>query len=293
MRAILAAATLALLAAPAAALQEDFVDRMVQRLRNQLQLSEEQTSKVRDILKKQDDDLRNALTPEQRTRYDEQFQRFGRGGGGGGFRAQWWPSTEELRSQLSLTDDQVAKVNEIRDDIREEMRTFWQNRQGGGGNPGDEFQAFLTKIRDDSTKKLRDVLNDTQKTKFDEISHSYQARADPGGDRRGPSVDERVSRAMDSLRIENAEEAQAIKGEVRKVVELMEKLEAYRRDSRQKLEEASRNRELSEEAIADKIEELREGSREIEEKLSAARAELADAVTNRQTLELIRRGILR
>lgn len=285
--------------------QQDPVERTVQRYKDQLSLTDDQVSKVRDIVKKENDDLRALLTDDQKTRLDQ-----GRGNRGGfgnnnqgnfqGTRGAWLPSTNDLKTQLSLTDDQVTKINEIRDGVRQEMRTFFQNRgRNRGGNPADDFNAFLEKSKEETTKKIREILTDEQKPKFEEALKNFAAQQpappDPGtrGGNRGGTLDERVTRVMDALKIENAKEADAVKGLVRKVMELMDKLDAYQRDSRTKIDEASRNKDLSDTAVGEKIQELLKGHRDIEKDLSGARKELTDVVTNRQELELLRRGILR
>jgi chromosome segregation ATPase len=188
----------------------------------------------------------------------------------------------------------------IRDGVREEIRNFWRNRQGGG-NPAEEFSAWMQKTRDETLAKVRETLTDAQKAKFDEIMKNFQTQArvetgDRGRDRergRGGSAEERVNRAMEALRIEDAEEAAAIRGLVKKVVDLMERLEDAQRDARRKVEETLRAADLSDEALGDRLEELRKGIRELESQLAAARKELSEVVTNRQELELVRRGILR
>lgn len=286
--------------------QEDPSERLAQRLREALQLSEEQAAKVREILKKQGEQLRAVLTDEQRQRYD-QMSRFlggfgGRGGGAppwaGGFRGAWLPPTEELKAQLDLNDDQVSRINAIRDGVREEIRNFWRNRQGGG-NPAEEWTAWMQKAREETLAKVRETLTDSQKTKFDEILKNFQPEGrvetgDRNRDRgRGGSVEDRVSRAMEALRIEDAQEAAAIRGLVKKVVDLMERLEDAQRDARRKAEEALRAADLSDEALGERLEELRKGVRELEKELAGARKELSEVVTNRQELELVRRGILR
>jgi hypothetical protein len=98
---------------------------------------------------------------------------------------------------------------------------------------------------------------------------------------------------MDALKVVNANEADAIKSVVRKVFELLDKLDGYQRDARGKIDEAIRNLELSDKAIGEKIDDLHKGQSDIEKDLKAARKELGDIVTNRQELELIRRGILK
>jgi Spy/CpxP family protein refolding chaperone len=300
MKTWLAAATVLAAALPALAQdREDPVERSLRRLREDLQLTDDQVPKVREILKKQHEDVRSVLTDEQKKRYDEG----GRGGpgggrtpfaGGGSTRGGWYPRTEDMKTQLSLTDEQVTRINQARDAAREELSKFWQNRRGGG-NPGEEWNAFQQKLRDETSKKIRDLLTDDQKPKFDEVVKAYQAQeqAGSGGRPRGPSTEDRVARAMELLRVENAQEAEAIKGVVKRVIEIMEKLENAQRDGRGKLEDASKNRELSEEAVGDKLDEVRKSLRDIERDLSAARKDLADIITSRQELELVRRGILK
>jgi hypothetical protein len=292
--------TLALLLC--AALQDDPVERSLSRYKESLRLSDEQSSKARDIIKKQQEDLRALLTDEQKTRYDEML----RGGGGGGRgnaergvppgqarRGGWYPSTDDMKTGLGLTDEQAAKVNEVRDGVREEMRRMFQNRDN---RPGPE--AF-EKLRADTTAKIRELLNDEQKGKFDELMKSFQTPtpgADRGGERGGPrggSVDERVARAMEVLKFEKPEEAEAVKGLVRKVVELQEKVETTQRENRGKYEELQRDTQLSEEAIGDKLAELRKAMKEYERQLADARAQLIEVISSRQEVELLRRGVLR
>src|SRR5688572_1554752 len=150
--------------------QEDPVDRQVQRLKEDLRLTDEQAAKARDIVKRQQEDLKGILTDEQKPRYEESL-RGGRGRGQGQGQGQgqgnqarggWFPSTDDLKTRLSLSDEQVAKFNEIRDGIREEMRKLFQDRNN---RPGPEV---FEKLRTETTAKMRDLLNDEQKAKFDE-----------------------------------------------------------------------------------------------------------------------------
>ena len=283
--------------------QQDPVERQVQRLRDQLRLTDEQLPKVREIVKKEIEDLRAILTDEQKPRLEDGGR--GRGGpqgntpgGGGSTRGGWYPSTDELKTQLGLSDEQVTKINEVRDGVRQEMRNFFQNR--GGRPPGQDFQAAMDKMRTDSIAKIKDVLKDEQKTKFDEVLKAFetqqQATPTPGGGNRGrggSQVEDRVNRAMEVLKVTDAKEAEAIRSVVKKVAEAMEKLDTAQRDARTKFEEASRNTELSDEAVGDRLTEVRKNLKDLEKELAVARQELAEIVTNRQELELLRRGILR
>ena len=287
--------------------QEDPVERDVQRLKERLTLTEEQVTKAREIVKKEHEDLKGILTDEQKKTYDQGGGRGGQnrgngnqpgGGGGTTFRGGWYPTTDDLKKELSLSDEQVTKINAVRDGVREEMRKMFQNRRGPGG--GADIQAAMEKLRDDTTAKMREICTDDQKAKFDELVKNFRAQSDPQPGARGTggrggtqSVDDRVARVMETLKVENATEADAIKGVVKKVIELMDKLDAHQRDARTKIDEAARNRELSDEAIGDRLDGLRKGQLDIEKDLKTARKELTDIVTNRQELELLRRGILR
>jgi len=293
---------------------QDMAERMSQWLKQSLQLSDEQTGKVKDIFKKQNDDVRALLTDEQKSRYDEAGRMFGgrgrdrgqqgqdrggppgadRGGPGFGGRSSWLPPTDELKTQLNLTDDQVSKINAIRDASREEMRNFFRNRPEGGGDPRQAFEDFQQKSRESTTQKIRDVLTDEQKPKFDEALKNYQGQQERDRENRARTrAEESLTHVMEELKITNAAESDAVKPLVKKVMDLVAKLEAFQREARQKMDAASRNKELSEEAVGDTLKVQRDGIREIEKELSAARKELLDVVNNRQELELIRHGLLK
>jgi hypothetical protein len=292
--------------------QEDPVESRVQRYKEQLNLTDEQVPKIREIVKKQIEDMRGVLTDEQKQRLDNPGGRGNRPGGnnqgnnnqgGFNFRGSWLPSTNDLKTSVGLTDDQVTKVNEIRDAVRQEMRTFFQNR-GRGGNGADlaqQFNAFQEKSKEETTKKIVALLTDEQKPKFEEALKAFAANQQTPGQggtqdfaaRRAGSLDERVARMMENLKIEDAKEADAVKGLVKKVMEIMDRLEAAQRDSRTKIDEAQKNKDLSDDAVGEKITEIMRAHRDLEKELTAARKALTEVVTNRQELELLRRGILR
>jgi hypothetical protein len=285
--------------------QEDPVESRVQRYKEQLNLTDEQLPKIREIVKKQIEDLRAVLTDEQKARLDQGGGGRGRGNnpgngpGGFNFRGGWLPATNDLKTSVGLTDDQVTKLNEIRDAVRQEMRTFFQNRgRGNGQNLGEQWNAFQEKSKEETTKKILAILTDEQKPKFEEAVKAFAAaQPTPSQDgnrgRGGSTLDERVARMMENLKIEDAKEADAVKGLVRKVMEVMERLETAQRESRAKIDEAQKNKDLSDDAVGEKITEILKQHRDLEKELSNARKELTEVVTNRQELELLRRGILR
>ncbi|HVR83730.1 MAG TPA: Spy/CpxP family protein refolding chaperone [Planctomycetota bacterium] len=288
--------------------QDDPVERAVQRLKDQLTLTDEQVTKVREIVKKEREDVKSVLTDAQKTTYDQAGGPRGNRGNGGnnpgngngnftGFRgSSWLPPTADLKTELSLTDEQVTKINEIRDALRQELRTFFQqNRRnnGVGQNLADQFNAFQEKSKEETSKKIREILTDEQKPKFDEALKAFAASQPAGfGNNRG-TVDERVARIMENLKIDDGKESEAVKGLVKKVLEAMDKLDAFQRETRTKIDEVAKDKELSDAAVGEKIEALLKGHRDLEKDLAGARKALTEVVTNRQELELLRRGILR
>jgi len=314
MKTWVAVGAVILAAAPAFGQQQDDpVERSVQRLKDQLTLTDEQVTKVRDIVKKEREDVKAVLTDAQKTTYDQ-------GGGGrgnrpgannnapggnnafGNFRGGWLPPTNDLKTSLTLTDDQVTKINEIRDAVRQQMRTFFQNRgrgNGGGHNLAGQYNAFQEKSKEETSKKIREILTDEQKPKFEEALKAFAAsqpepRAPGAGFcNRGGTVDERAARVMENLKIEDAKEADAVKALVKKVLEAVDKLDGYQRETRTKIDEISKNKDLSDAAVGDKIGEILKGHVDLEKEVAAARKALTEVVNNRQELELLRRGILR
>jgi Spy/CpxP family protein refolding chaperone len=288
--------------------QEDPIERQVERLKDQLKLTEEQVGKVREVLKKNNEDIRGVLTDEQKKTYDENLARGGRGNrgggggfgqGGGGFRGfggQAMPSTDELKQQLNLTDEQVTKIDTLRDEIRQEMRDFFQ-----GGPQRDEIQKKMEEIRDAAIKRTREVLTDEQKPKFDEIVKNFQQGGGdgprpPGMGQRGPqrpSVDERLRRLMEALKIEKADEAAAIRDAAKKVIEAQYALEDYDREVRTKVDELAKKAEITEDEVKTKLEELRTARKDKDKAVKDAQKGLAEIITYKQELEFIKQGILR
>lgn len=320
-------AVVALAANAAWAQEEDRrTERMLERLKERLSLSEEQYGKVQEIVratreaedkaqKERDEKIRELLTDDQRRQYDElrrnpfggeRVERGGPGGGGRGPMA-WMermlaPNIDQIKKELELDDDQTAKVKEVLDAFTEEMRErFNEMRQQGfqGFNWQEEGQKFQERIGQ-LVDKVKTWLNDDQKTKLDKLVQERFGRFGGFGrpnrtesPRARPSVDERVKRAMEALHVESSDEATVIQAEVKKAVEAAYALEDYERDLRSKIEEAAQRSDLTDDEAKAKIEELRAGRRERERALRDAQRALSEIVSYRQELELIRTGILR
>jgi hypothetical protein len=319
--------------------EERDIERRVNRLKDSLKLNEEQTAKAKEIYKAdaeaqnkldkertdlekaRQDKIRELLTDDQKKSYDDYLQGGGRGGRGnqggggqpgggfGGGRGGWMenmlgPTTDQLKKDLDLTEDQVSKIGPILDEARKKAQDRMEElRQNGfqGLNWREEMDNYR-KGQEEIHNKVKEHLTEEQKTKYDAANQRRMnpfGGGNPGGgrtpteERRGPSVDERVKRAMDALKIENADEAAAIKELIKKVAEAQVALETWDRESRPKIDEVLGNKELKEEDLEGKLKEFRGQRKEKETGVKDAQKALAEVVSYRQELELIKQNILR
>lgn len=318
--------------------QDRGLEMRVNLLKQRLNLTDEQTAKVREIYQKDAEDqtkleearaakVKEVLTDEQKTQYDEVLKNF-RGGGQGGQRFQFGGQggqgfqfgrgggglggqfrIEDLKRELSLTDEQVTQIQPILEEFTANAtKRMEELRQGG--LQGLDWVGELTKFQDQIKglgEKIKTHLNDDQKTKLDGLMDrttgwmrqipnlgalaNLRGGTATAGSRL--SVDERVRRAMEALKIEKEAERQAVQDLVTKVVKAQDALEDYVKSSREPLQQAGRNGELSDQALEDKLSEQRNERRRLEKSLAELQGQLADVVTHRQEIELILLGILK
>jgi hypothetical protein len=330
MRSLLA---LLLIAPPLAAQDNRANDFMLNRMKERLGLSEEQASKVREILAQEAADrqklddariakIKELLDADQQSKYDE-MRNSGRGGfragggpgapggpgnfGGGFGRGMGQLRMEDLQRDLSLTDEQVEKIKPLTDEFAEQIRKRMEELRANGFqglNLAEEMQKGQESIKQ-LAEKVKGHLNEEQKAKMDAqmermmnglrmVSQMMGQR--PAGPPAGPgrpSAEERVRRAVEALRIENAEEARAVRELVEKVVRAQDDLEDGMKTLRERLSETARNRELSDAAVEDRIQQAVADRRAKEKVVAELQKQLVDVVTSRQELELMAQGILK
>ena len=214
------------------------------------------------------------------------------------------PPIDQLKKDLGLSDEQAEKIKVQLDQFSEAMRArFDEMRQNGfqgldWQEEAKKFQELVAGLGD----KIKQHLSDEQKEKLDKLFQERFNRfgaggAPPRGTETGrparPSAEERIKAVMSALKIEEAEDAAAVRADVKKVVEAQYALEDYERESRTKLDELAKQGDAGEDAIKAKLEELRTGRKEREKALREAQKALAEIVSFKQELELIRNGILR
>jgi len=326
MRALM---VVALLASPVLAQQQQqdrATEFMVQRLKDRLKLNDEQAAKVKEIFTKDGeerakmDDARNEkiaalLDADQKKLYEEYraSQRGGRGnfqfGGGGGGQfgggRMGQLNVEDAKRQLNLTDEQVEKVKPLYDEFNANAQKRMEELREKGFQ-GLNWQEELQKGQDNMkalAEKVKAHLNDEQKTKLDGIMEQMtgwmrmvpnlmnQNRTASAPAR--PSVEDKVKSAIAALKIEKDDERSAIADLLTKVVKAQYELEDFIKSSREKLAEASKNRDLSDAAVEDRIREAQDDRLKRERSIAGLQKQLSEVLTNRQELELMAQGILK
>jgi hypothetical protein len=302
--------------AAAAAAQDRGTEFRVNQLKSQLGLSDEQAAKVKEILDKDTEQIRGLLNEEQKTKYDA--LRSGQGGGGGrqgGFQGLGGGRAfgggmqlDNLKQELQLTDEQLEKIKPIVEEFSAQTQKRMEELRANGFQ-GLDWQGELAKAQENMkafSDKLKAHLTEEQKPKAEALMERATGwmrmipgmvqRFQPGGAAATPtraSVDERVKRALDALKIEKDDERAAVKDLVEKAVKAQDAVEDYVKSSRDTLGNAAGNRELANEALEDKLTEQRKERRRLEKDLKEAQDVLAGVLSSRQELEMVRQGVLR
>jgi len=319
---------LMLMAAPVLAQDTRGQEFLVNRLKDRLKLTDEQDSQVKEILTKDGEDrtklddartekINALLNEEQKKQYEElrtqqQRGRGGFGGGGGGQQFQFnggrpmgSVNIDDVKRELSLTDEQVEKIKPLYDEFNANVqKRTTENMEKGFQNLdiGEEMQKYQDSLKGLS-EKVKVHLTDEQKPKLDALVERATGfmRMIPGLLNRGgapaapvrPSVEERVRSAVAALKIVKDDEKAVISDLVAKIVKAQYDLEDFQKSSREKLAEAAKNTDLSDAAVEDRIKETQEDRRKREKEISGLQKQLAEVVTNRQELELMAAGILK
>lgn len=295
---------------------------LVNRLKDRLKLSDDQVSKVKEILTKDGEErtkldeartekINALLSDEQKKQYEELRAERGRGFGGGpggqfgGGRPMGSVNVEDVKRELNLTDEQVGKIKPLYDEFNANLqkRASEMAEKGFQGlNITEEMQKYQDAIKG-LAEKVKVHLTDEQKTKLDGLVEratgmmrmipNLMARRGGGAPAPRPSVEEKAKSAVAALKIEKEDERTAITELVTKIVKAQYDLEDYTKSSRDRLAEAAKNTDLSDTAVEDRIKEAQEERRKREKDLSALQKQLMEVVTNRQELELMGQGILK
>lgn len=99
------------------------------------------------------------------------------GGGNGGGRMNPERQLEMMTKELNLTPDQVTQAKAINDDSRKQMMAL----RDDSSLDQDARRSKMMDIRKTSQTKIRGILTDEQKTKYDAMLTQMQARRGGGG----------------------------------------------------------------------------------------------------------------
>ncbi|HMK29419.1 MAG TPA: hypothetical protein VK473_07020 [Terriglobales bacterium] len=98
----------------------------------------------------------------------------GTGGGRGGHGGWQMPSVDDqvknLTQELSLSDDQQSQVRSILQDQQNQMKQLMQDTS----TSREDKMAKMKGIHQSATGKIRDLLNDDQKKKYDDYLEKRQ-----------------------------------------------------------------------------------------------------------------------
>jgi len=319
MRILLA---LALMASPLLAQDNRGQDFMVNRLKDRLNLSDDQAAKLKEIFSKDGEErskmdeartekINAILNDEQKKQYEELRTRGNRGFGGGGFggapgggRAMGSVNVEDVKRELGLTDEQIEKIKPLYDEFNANIqkRAAELSQKGFQGlNIAEEMQKYQESLKA-LAEKVKVHLTDEQKTKLDALVEraTGMMKLIPNLLNRGGSVatprrvspEERANRAVDALKLEKEEEKAALTVLVLKIVKAQDDLEVYLKTARERMSEAAKNHDLSDAAVEDRIKETQAERLKREKDLVGLQKELSEVVTLRQELELLAQGIL-
>jgi Spy/CpxP family protein refolding chaperone len=221
----------------------------------------------------------------------------GRGfGRGGGMMNRWLgASVEELQKEINITPEQREKIDGIVKEVGDTIRArFEQMRSGGGGGDFQTIRTEIEKIGNDALEKVKGVLTPEQQEKFTKLVADRRAQFEA---RRAESPfaspEQRVTRALETLKIADAQEAEAVKALLEKIVKLQGDIATFDRTSRDKAGELLKSDGMTDDALEERLKGLRAERKALEDQLRKAQEELAKVVTTRQEVELFRQSILR
>ena len=96
---------------------------------------------------------------------------------------------QRLSSKLKLTDEQKPQVKSILEDQRDQMQKEMQEPSSGRG----EKRNKMRDIHENASSKIRALLTDDQKTKYDKLEAKRQERMQKHWNKRGGAAPDQGS----------------------------------------------------------------------------------------------------
>jgi hypothetical protein len=283
------------------------VDRQLERYRERLALTPEQVEQARAILaeaaqreeesrKSSETRIRELLTEAQRTKLDELRKEPEPGNPRGGPPPTRWmgPSIDDLQRELGLTSDQREKASGLIQAAADAARKRFEEARAGGFQNIDwsTIRAEAEKITTEATEKIRSLLTAEQQPAFAKLVEE-RSRTLRHVFRRPETPADRAARAMEALKIADADEASAVKALVTRAAQLQADLAEHDRVTRDQTREWLKAEGMADAALVERVTTRRRERQALEDRLRKTQEELGQVVTVRQELELVQLGLLR
>jgi Spy/CpxP family protein refolding chaperone len=227
--------------------------------------------------------VREQLTEEQKTRYDQLLRSGSEDRPRGGD-----VSMGQLRRELNLDEGQTRGIEAIRSEAEEERRRIREERRLSGDREAE--RARREELDRRTNDRIRNLLDDEQRKKFDDLVAPAGSNARDRGGRRSPA--QRAAELVSDLGVEE-DRAPSVTEALTKVLEIQRALDEELRPLQRQLRDVARNRAASEDAVAAKLEELRARRAELDRGLAEAEAAVRELLTMTQEAQLVSEGALR
>jgi Spy/CpxP family protein refolding chaperone len=204
-------------------------------------------------------------------------------------------SLDDLQKGVELTASQRTQIEQIIQGVSDSIRARFEEARRDGNRPNfDAMRAEMEKTRNEAMEKVKGVMTAEQREKYTKLVETRRAEYETRREEeRKASMTREVDRAMEALKIANAQEAEAIKALVARVVKLRSELRSHDRDARDKVEGTLRSDGITDKAVEERLKELRAKRTALEDQLRKAQAELCAVVSAKQEAELFRRELVR
>jgi Spy/CpxP family protein refolding chaperone len=196
---------------------------------------------------------------------------------------------DRLKETLSLTDEQAEKIRGINDEYRSAIRDYFRNARRNGMGP-ENARDDMQRARERLNEKVKDVLTDEQKPKFDAWIKDGGESRERGS--REPTPEARIKLAMDALKIEDQEQEEKIRALVTEVVQAQTALRQFDTELRGKIEKLMADHGLSEASLSEKLKEMEDERQKLSAAVREVQSKLTEAVTIRMKASLMSAGIL-
>lgn len=219
--------------------------------------------------------------------------------GPGGRGQMWRYPVERLKEQLNLTDDQFKKIEGFSDEMREAVRKEVQDLQKDGGFDWSKMRDLMPKYMSQMRDKVRSVLTDEQKTKYEELIKEEDKRFREGPRGMGRDPEAMKKRLMEQAEKElslTPEEKQAVLPLIQKVLDA--RAEARTNGDKRKEEftsfvkKATGADDQGKVEIQKRLEDYRKAREVDQQKIKEAQANLREVLTIDNEAKLVSLGIL-